>query len=179
MFKKTILLFILLVFVQQYPAINANAADMSGYYYSANVLATSNPTTVKANTKAMLTSLIGVKVNPVFNVLLGGTFSIRIDDNDSDNDGFFDDWEGNKFGNLNQRPDSDYDSDGMPNAWEVTYGLNPLVNDASADSDGDGYTNLQEYTNGTMPNDKNSYPGKAVYTLTHDANGNLTNEVKN
>ena len=35
----------------------------------------------------------------------------------------------------------------MPNSWENTYGLNPLVNDANQDLDGDGATNLQEFEN--------------------------------
>jgi len=39
----------------------------------------------------------------------------------------------------------DYDNDGMPDAWEQQYGLNPLVDDSSGDPDGDGITNIQEY----------------------------------
>jgi hypothetical protein len=39
----------------------------------------------------------------------------------------------------------DTDGDGMPNAHEETYGLNPDVNDANGDLDNDGLTNLQEY----------------------------------
>jgi len=47
--------------------------------------------------------------------------------------------------------DTDDDNDGMPDDWELTYGLNPLVNDASVDSDGDGYSNLVEYYKRTNP----------------------------
>jgi hypothetical protein len=48
--------------------------------------------------------------------------------------------------------DTDDDNDGMPDTWENTYpGLNPLVNDAEGDLDGDGFTNLEEYNNGTNP----------------------------
>ena len=46
----------------------------------------------------------------------------------------------------------DSDGDGMPDWWEVRYGLNRLVNDASGNLDGDDLTNLQEYLAGRIPN---------------------------
>lgn len=46
---------------------------------------------------------------------------------------------------------ADADHDGMPDAWERRHGLNPLVNDAQGDFDGDGMTNLQEFLIGTLP----------------------------
>jgi hypothetical protein len=47
----------------------------------------------------------------------------------------------------------DVDNDGMPDAWETQYGLNPNdPSDATQDKDGDGVTNLQEYLAGTNPN---------------------------
>ena len=46
----------------------------------------------------------------------------------------------------------DSDGDGLPNQWELLYGLNPLnAADAPADSDGDGLTNAQEYSYRTHP----------------------------
>ena len=49
--------------------------------------------------------------------------------------------------------DPDDDNDGMPDSWELTYGLNPYdASDASADPDGDLINNLNEYLNGTNPN---------------------------
>jgi hypothetical protein len=60
--------------------------------------------------------------------------------------------------NMNGYSDSeevtDTDHDGMPDAWEIDHGLNPLVNDAAGDLDGDGISNLAEYLNGTDPNNK-------------------------
>jgi len=47
---------------------------------------------------------------------------------------------------------TDTDGDGMPDGWEVEHRLNPLSNDASEDTDGDGKTNLQEFLEGTDPN---------------------------
>jgi lamin tail-like protein/CotH protein/Big-like domain-containing protein len=48
--------------------------------------------------------------------------------------------------------DADRDDDGMPNDWEIAYGLDPDdASDAADDADDDGYTNLQEYLAGTDP----------------------------
>ena len=52
---------------------------------------------------------------------------------------------------------ADSDIDGMPDAWELQYGLNVGVNDANGDLDGDGVSNLNEYLSGTLPNDANSF----------------------
>ncbi len=46
---------------------------------------------------------------------------------------------------------TDTDSDGMPDVWEIDKGLDPEVNDANADPDGDEKTNLDEYLEGTNP----------------------------
>jgi hypothetical protein len=53
--------------------------------------------------------------------------------------------------------DTDDDNDGMPDEYENTNGLNPLVNDAEIDSDGDGFTNSEEYIAGTAANNSQSY----------------------
>jgi len=46
----------------------------------------------------------------------------------------------------------DADSDGMPDAWETLYSLNPAdPSDAGLDPDHDGATNLEEYQQGTNP----------------------------
>jgi pectate lyase len=55
-------------------------------------------------------------------------------------------------------PLADSDHDGMPDEWEIRYGLNPNdPSDAAKDKDGDGYTNLEEYINGTNPNEYIDY----------------------
>jgi hypothetical protein len=45
----------------------------------------------------------------------------------------------------------DWDGDGMPDDWEILYGLDPTVDDSMQDYDNDGLTNLEEYENGTDP----------------------------
>lgn len=59
-------------------------------------------------------------------------------------------------------PDTDADRDGMVDCWETKYGLNPGVNDANGDLDGDGFTNLIEFKRQTDPSDPNSQPSKAM-----------------
>ncbi len=49
-------------------------------------------------------------------------------------------------------PPADEDADGMPSEWETAHGLNPSdASDAAGDADSDGYTNVEEYINGTDP----------------------------
>lgn len=49
-------------------------------------------------------------------------------------------------------PCGDADHDGMPDAWERAHGLDPnSPTDAGGDADGDGYTNIEEFLNGTTP----------------------------
>lgn len=52
-------------------------------------------------------------------------------------------------------PYVDTDKDGMPDAWEKKYGLNPNdATDAIKDCNGDGYTNIEKYINGINPKKK-------------------------
>ncbi|BET69479.1 pectate lyase [Opitutales bacterium ASA1] len=46
----------------------------------------------------------------------------------------------------------DRDGDGMPDEWEILFGLDPRdPSDSSGDLDGDGYTNIEEYLDDTRP----------------------------
>jgi hypothetical protein len=45
----------------------------------------------------------------------------------------------------------DTDGDGMPDWWEIQYGLDPNLADAAGDADNDGVSNLDEYNAGTNP----------------------------
>ncbi|MFT3990265.1 MAG: PA14 domain-containing protein [Luteolibacter sp.] len=74
---------------------------------------------------------------------------------------------------------NDVDDDFLPDDWEESHGLSSVVNDASADPDQDGMSNLEEYRRGTDPQVGNliiggllqeiwrGIPGKSVPDLTH------------
>ena len=69
------------------------------------------------------------------------------------------------FPEYKGEPYLDSDGDGMPDAWEKKYGLNPFdPSDAVKDMNGDGYTNIEKYINAINPkkkvdwtNPKNNY----------------------
>ncbi|MBN2179863.1 MAG: thrombospondin type 3 repeat-containing protein [Deltaproteobacteria bacterium] len=69
--------------------------------------------------------------------------------------------------------DDDDDDDGMPDSWEGGYiGLDPLVDDADGDLDGDGFTNYDEYASGTEPDDVDSVP-IAIVEVIPDENAGI------
>ncbi|MFG4005097.1 polysaccharide lyase [Flavobacterium aquidurense] len=52
----------------------------------------------------------------------------------------------------------DSDNDGIADAWEKKYGLNPKdASDANKDLNGDGYTNIEKYFNGIDPTQKTDW----------------------
>ncbi len=56
----------------------------------------------------------------------------------------------------------DSDKDGIPDAWETKFGLNPKdASDASKDLNGDGYTNIEKYFNGIDPAKKVDWTNSA------------------
>jgi hypothetical protein len=60
-------------------------------------------------------------------------------------------WEDTDADGIGNNSDTDDDNDGMPDSWEIQYGLNPLLDDANEDPDGDGVSNLNEYNADTDP----------------------------
>jgi len=81
------------------------------------------------------------------------TYGTEPTDPDTDSDGLNDGEEVNTY--STSPTDSDSDSDQLPDGWEVSYGLSPVSNagDSSTDGnpDGDAFSNLVEYQNGTDP----------------------------
>jgi hypothetical protein len=64
----------------------------------------------------------------------------------------------------------DDDGDGMHNSWETAMGLNPRdPSDANGDADGDGFSNLTEYLDGTSPATNGSVPEAVHMTWLTDA----------
>lgn len=60
---------------------------------------------------------------------------------------------------IGDNADPDADNDGIPNDWEIFFGLDPLnAADAASDNDNDGYTALEEYLNRTDPNTPDAPP---------------------
>ncbi|MBU0995898.1 MAG: choice-of-anchor D domain-containing protein, partial [Proteobacteria bacterium] len=55
---------------------------------------------------------------------------------------------------VGNNEDSDDDGDDMPDDWELANGLDSLSYDKDEDYDNDGWTNYEEFLEGTIPNDE-------------------------
>ena len=63
----------------------------------------------------------------------------------------------------------DSDNDGMPDAWEAKYGLDPNnASDASSDQDNDGISALDEFLAGTIPSGSIDLDGNGEYDALTD-----------
>ena len=86
--------------------------------------------------------------------------------NDSDDDGV--------ANNIDKFPENtlyskDSDNDGMPDAWETLYGLNPNdAADATSDIDNDGVSALDEFLAGTIPSGSIDIDGNEDYDALTD-----------
>ncbi|MDZ4199187.1 MAG: hypothetical protein U1E27_07880 [Kiritimatiellia bacterium] len=68
--------------------------------------------------------------------------------------------------------DHDSDGDGMPDGWEISHGLNPLVNDANEDLNLDWLTNLENYLNNLNPRLYSTHGGgTSDYVRVHGKTG--------
>ena len=109
-------------------------------------------------------------------------------DTDDDNDGVLDanddlpldssetiDTDGDGVGNNadvypeNSLYSKDSDNDGMPDAWETKYGLDPNdASDVSSDQDNDGISALDEFLAGTIPSGPLDIDGNGQYDALTD-----------
>jgi autotransporter-associated beta strand protein len=71
----------------------------------------------------------------------------------------------------------DADADGMNDAWEVKYFGNISAKDGTADSDGDGDSDLAEFLALSSPEDANWSPSKAKLIHRWSFNGDLTDSI--
>jgi PKD repeat protein len=136
-----------------------------------------NHTVLGSGARVMATANYEVHLTPGTRLADGARLSISIPDNDGlsnrcemtyfgdlthepddddDTDGLTNVQECILGSNPNQNPDNDADGDGMPDGWETSYGLDPGIDDASLDGDGDGLTNLAEFQADTSPVDSDT-----------------------
>jgi hypothetical protein len=75
--------------------------------------------------------------------------------------------------------DIDSDNDGIYDAWEIRYGLDPHRPDSFIDSDNDKFTNLQEFQNGTDPMRSVSHPPYPPIAVEGDGDDDTEEQYRN
>jgi len=86
--------------------------------------------------------------------------------NDSDNDGVANNADAYPENSLYSK---DSDNDGMPDAWETQYGLNPNdASDVTSDTDNDGVSALDQFLAGTIPSGPLDIDGNGQYDALTD-----------
>jgi hypothetical protein len=131
---------------------------VSGMWYQVALTYSSTNSRLYINALQAGTNGLGITCYPNAFVRAVDGFSIGSDRNGNQQaHGRFDDLETFNYAlsasELADRPDTD--GDGLPDGWELRYGLNPYDssgnNGADGDPDGDGLTNTEEWLFGTNP----------------------------
>lgn len=115
----------------------------------------------------MLDSAGYLTSNSVAAINRGGDLGLTYDvDLDSRLVGFAPDIGADEFSNLD--PNLDSDGDGLPDVWEMNYGLDPTSGigeeGADGDPDSDGFRNIEEFIYSTHPKNVESTVSPVVYT---------------
>ena len=131
--------------------VNAEAMAGSGMVWTKNLMVPKNDNTAYTITVSNITDIAG-------NVSQSLTSNFTTDTIDTDND------------TIRDFEDTDDDNDSMPDTWEIAFGLDPKVNDALLDGDGDGVSNLDEFLLEMDPSspDENLSPKMPVRTAPED-----------
>ncbi len=165
----------------------------TGWHYINGSISTQGTTTVNAGVDLDLIAQTTISFNPGFQVMLGGTLRASSSPDtdgdlildlveersgcqnpnltDSDGDGLSDSEEDNNRNGIHELAlnetsacNADTDGDKMSDGWEVNNSLNPLVDDADEDPDGDKLTNyIEYYFNSSDPLDGDSLPPKGTF----------------
>jgi hypothetical protein len=72
----------------------------------------------------------------------------------------------------------DTDGDGLYDAWEIAYGLNPNRPDSFYDSDFDSFSNMQEFQNRTDPTRADSHPQIVTVDKVEDDDDDLAKQYQ-